>query len=260
MKSAGNKPPGASSFNIEPTISENGSDAAVELLDSLPVGAIFVDEGSPSVTGATPRRTTGKSPWCGPRDEWRNHTPYWKEPGIRAREAIGDCYAMVADSILTLSQPFPGDDLYNSTNVLPELRFSITEHTSGDSYSVYDRLVEERVLLTKSLLKRPQFDIGRWYAMHRSRARGLDLSVPHTGKMGLPLSIVATKLLTDGITSHFSCIRPRSDLSTRFLVTQTPYCKRTNEYVIIDRDLMSHSYITIAQLEDPSFNLVSWYL
>lgn len=40
VKSSGGKPPGASSFNIEPSISESEVDAAVEILDSLPVGAI----------------------------------------------------------------------------------------------------------------------------------------------------------------------------------------------------------------------------
>ena len=40
VKSSGGKPPGASSFNIEPSISENEADASVEVLDSLPVGAI----------------------------------------------------------------------------------------------------------------------------------------------------------------------------------------------------------------------------
>ena len=40
VKSSGGKPPGTSSFNIEPSISENEADTTVEVLDSLPLGAI----------------------------------------------------------------------------------------------------------------------------------------------------------------------------------------------------------------------------
>ena len=96
---------------------------------------------------------------------------------------MGDCYALVADSILTLAQPFPGDGHYDSPGVVPELRFDVKRLSSIGSYSIFDRLVEERVILAESLLREPQFDLGRWYAVHRSRAWGLDKRVPHHGAM-----------------------------------------------------------------------------
>ena len=42
VRSSNNKPPGASSFNIEPAIEEVYSDG-VEVLDSLPVGAVMIE-------------------------------------------------------------------------------------------------------------------------------------------------------------------------------------------------------------------------
>ena len=141
----------------------------------------------------------------------------------------------------------------------PELRFNVTEHTSGDSYSIYDHWVGERVLLSKSTFKKPQFDISRWYAKHRSRAWGLTSLVEHRCAMGQAISIVATKLLIDSISSHYPSVRARSDPRPHFLVTQTTYSKRTNEFVIIDRDSHGHFYLDRELLETPSFDLVGWY-
>jgi hypothetical protein len=44
VKSLGNKPPGTTSFNIEPVIEEHESDDFVEIVDSLPVGAIYFED------------------------------------------------------------------------------------------------------------------------------------------------------------------------------------------------------------------------
>ena len=85
-----------------------------------------------------PRPPSVKVRWSGPRVEWREHTPYWQEPEISARNQIGDCYAMVADAVLTQTQPFPGDELYASDNLIPELRFNVAKHYNGGMYSIYD--------------------------------------------------------------------------------------------------------------------------
>ncbi|KAF8800080.1 hypothetical protein BYT27DRAFT_7118441, partial [Phlegmacium glaucopus] len=96
VKSNGSRPPGASTFNIEPApLPESDWDERVEVLDSLPVGAIFLEEDS-----SVPLQTIPKG---------RDNYLYWDEPGVAARSMIGDCYAMLAESILTLEQPFPGD-------------------------------------------------------------------------------------------------------------------------------------------------------
>ena len=107
IKSQGRGPLGASSFNMEPmTLVETDSDEQPEILDSLPLGALFFGD---------PDRTTSVHPW--PIDEWVSHYPYWEEPNILARERIGDCYAMVVDTILTIEAPFPGDARYDSSEL-----------------------------------------------------------------------------------------------------------------------------------------------
>ena len=115
VKSQGQGPPGTSTFNVEPvSLVETDSEEGAEVLDSLPLGAMFFGD---------PERLTSARPW--PIDEWRLHYPYWDEPHILAREHLGDCYAMVVDAILTLESPFPGDDLYDSSDLRPELRFFV---------------------------------------------------------------------------------------------------------------------------------------
>ena len=106
-----------STFSIEPTLVEEDSDESVEVLDSLLVGAIFVEGSKPppssedGVMNPMNQKPPGvKLAWPGPRHEWREHTLYWQEPGIHAQSQLGDCYAMMADSILTRSQLFPGDE------------------------------------------------------------------------------------------------------------------------------------------------------
>ena len=115
VKSQGQGPPGTSTFNVEP-IPDIGSDSGeAEVLDSLPLGAMcFADS----------ERLTSVSPWS--LAEWKSHYPYWNEPNVLAREHIGDCYAMVIDSILTLEPPFPGDEEYVAYDLRPELRFHVT--------------------------------------------------------------------------------------------------------------------------------------
>ena len=119
------KPPGVSSFSVEPFTITHEPDDAVDVLDSLPLGAIFLDEmrGATSNTSEMPevgeqRPPVTKLAWPGPRSVWRDHSPYWQEPGIAARVQIGDCYAMVADAILTRNQPFLGDEYYDCSEVL----------------------------------------------------------------------------------------------------------------------------------------------
>jgi hypothetical protein len=138
---------------------EADSDSQPELLDSLPLGAICFgdDEGLTSVI-----------PW--PLEEWRDHYPYWKELNISPRETIGDCYAMVIDTILTLGAPFPGDHQYDSSELRPELRFRVRKSNDTPDYEVLDRLANDRVVVPRVLLENEVFDISYWYAEQRSRA------------------------------------------------------------------------------------------
>jgi hypothetical protein len=115
VKSQGQGPPGTSSFNIEPIL-ETDSNGQPEVLDSLPLGAICFGDSE---------KLAPVLPW--PLEEWREHYPYWNEPNILARENLGDCYAMMVDTSLTLEAPFPGGYRYDSSDLRPELRFRVRE-------------------------------------------------------------------------------------------------------------------------------------
>ena len=84
------------------------------MLDSLPLGAMYFGD---------PEQGTSVLPWT--IDNWREHYPYWKKPHIFARASIGDCYAMVVDSIFTMEALFPGDQIFNPSDLRPELRFHV---------------------------------------------------------------------------------------------------------------------------------------
>ena len=250
VRSNNGKPPGASSFNIEPAIEEHDSDG-VEVLDSLPVGAISLEPHQP-----VSMEVMDYEPW--PIAEWREHYPFWDLPGIQARRMIGDGYLMVASTILTLGQPYPGDDQFQSNDQRPETRFRIKVCLS--KYEIYDALVGEGVLLERTAFKNPCFNLSRWYAVRRVKALGLDRSLvdPYEGPMGYALCRVAQKLLTDGIHTYYPGVRWDQDPYTRFEI-----CPRNlfrHEYVITDKDQKFHTRITQAELEDPRFDLVGWYV
>ena len=92
------------------------------------------------------------------------------------RRRIGDCYALVADAILTLAQPFLGDEEFEGSDIHPELRFRVFKDPNGTQYIVQDLLALESVVIPIELIKKPNFNVGRWYARLRkqSQARGQD--------------------------------------------------------------------------------------
>ena len=154
VKSQGQGPLGASVFSVEP-IPEIDSDEHAEVLDSLPLGAMSFGDSE---------RLTSILPW--PLEEWREHYPYWNEPQVLAREDIGDCYAMVMDSILTREAPFPGDPPYESPSLRPELRFYVHQNTTCD-YVINDRLTGSRHVVALCLVENPDFDLSYWYVEQR---------------------------------------------------------------------------------------------
>ena len=250
VRSNNGKPPGASSFSIEPAVEERDSDG-VEVLDSLPVGAISLEPHQPISV-----EVMDYVPW--PIAEWREHYPFWELPGIQARRMIGDGYLMVASTVLTLGQPYPGDDQFEPNDHRPETRFRIKVRLS--KYEIYDALVGEGVSLERTMFKNPCFNLSRWYAVRRVKALGLDRSQvePYKGPMGYALCRVAKKLLTDGIHTYYPGIQWDQDPYTRFEI-----CPRNlfrHEYVITDKDQKFHTRITQAELEDPRFDLVGWYV
>ena len=191
IKSQGRGPPGAASFNVElMSLLEIGDDDDTEVLESLPLGAMFFGD---------PEKLAPLHP--PPLNEWRLHYPYWDEPNMLARRRIGDCYAMMVDSILTLASPYPGDDVYDVPELRPELRFSVKWKARTRGYEVTNRLTETEAMIPRHLLEDPDFNLSRWYAEQRAQALGLTERINHHWCIGDPISIVATKLLTDGIAS-----------------------------------------------------------
>lgn len=135
-----------------------------------------------------------------PLDKWQEHYPRWKEAGVWARRRIGDCYALVADEILTLAQPFPRDEQYDTTSIRPELRFRVIKvRDTTPEYIILDYLTNEPVEISKSLLGKPRFNIGRWYARRRGLESPLDKASFQQSEMGPAVETVASKLLEDGI-------------------------------------------------------------
>ena len=67
---------------------------------------------------------------------------------------------MVADAVLTVQQPYPGDERYEYKEPKPELMFVVTRHPDNKNYIIRNQLVNSHVLVARALLERPQFDIS----------------------------------------------------------------------------------------------------
>jgi hypothetical protein len=245
VHASGSKPPGKATFNIEPIVVESSEE--VEILDSLPIGAISIEDDIDEVLPFSFR----------PLAEWREHYPYWQEPGIKARKEIGDCLAMIADAILTTQQPFPGDEFFDRADLRPELRFRVVKGQA--EYIIHDYLVQSHMSVTEDLLKRPQFDISHWYARTRSLALALGKTVHHHCPMGHAVGIVAAKLLMDGADSHYPAIHPAHPTRARFQVYPSKKEHSEEHYTVLDRDLKYQCYVPKSLLENPTFDLVEWY-
>jgi hypothetical protein len=72
--------------------------------------------------------------------------------------------------------------------------------------------------------------------------------------MGEEVSIIASKLLTDGIHTYYPCERLDQNPWNRFKVYRRTVV--SGEYMITDRDLRLLVQISQALLEDPTFDLV----
>src|ERR1700735_75826 len=108
---------------------------------------------------------------------------------------IGDCYAKMAEYILTFRQPYPGDERYSNINP-PNERFEILKWRTKE-YMIIDTLTKFRIKLARTLIINRHFDISGWYARRRTKA----LSLPRTWfppfQIGSALDYVATRVLTN---------------------------------------------------------------
>jgi hypothetical protein len=194
-------------------------------------------------------------PW--PLEEWREHYPYWNEPNILARKNLGDCYAIMVDTILTLEAPFPGDYRYDSSDLRPELRFRVCKEEETHDYEILDRLTGTRTTVARVLVENAEFDISYWYAEQRTRALRLTAKILHQQHLGDAVAIVTKKLLIDGIASLYPGTKHDLDPEDRFQVG--PSELEVGNYVIGDMDLETEVSIPKLWLEEPAFVLVSWY-
>lgn len=86
-------------------------------------------------------------------------------------------------------------------------------------YTIHDRLVDGRVHVKRSLLEQPKFDLARWYATRRIKALDLGTKPVHRETMGHAIHMVATKLITNGIASHYPCMNPNLDPQDSVCIT-----------------------------------------
>ena len=228
IRSNNQRPPGAATFNIElePAPHESDIDDSVKVLHSLPVGLINfkIKEQHNSIPML-----------LYPLTEWRKQYPYWNKPNICPHQSIGNCYAMQANAILTLEQPYLGDERYNFSFIRPELQFEVHEKPATGKYLIYDRLTKFQIFIKKSCLTSHRFNLAQWFTCQQARALNIHGTITHSSTMDFAISIVATKLLTNGITSSYLCTNPGLDPKDRFYVHLTDY--GSNEYVINDLDL-----------------------
>ena len=259
VKSSGSKPPGASTFSVEPVVDESSFEDSVEVLESLPLGAMAFGELETHQYHPSNKWMEFTAPVLfGPLDEWRDTYPRWKEPGVWTRRKLGDCYALVADSILTLAIPFPGDNRFVNLDLRPELRFRVFKDFLKPEYMIQDFLVHETITVSEEMLKNPHFNLGRWYARRRSPSRIRDQTKWEEAVMGQALITVARKLLKDGISAYYPSRTNAMNPAYRFVMRSLR--NNVDEYMILDRDLGYQTRIHRDQLEDPSFDLIGWYI
>ena len=99
VRSNTGKPPGTSNFNVE-------FEDDIEVLDSLPLGMVEL-----KVTY-----------------NWRADYPDWDQLGARTRPELEDCYAMMAEYILTIQQPYPGTSAIALLNLPTSASISPSVH------------------------------------------------------------------------------------------------------------------------------------
>ena len=76
--------------------------------------------------------------------------------------------------------------------------------------------------------------------------------------MGRPLITVATKLLADGAQAYFPAKNGSINPVQQFTMIPPEY-ERTG-YLLFNRDMGYQVELHLEQLEDPSFDLIGWYM
>lgn len=231
-----------------------------DFIESLPVGLVNmgpVDD----LNYSTPTSTNAAS------NAWQKWYPIWQSPGTVARNRIGDCNKMTAEYLLTIMQPYPGDEVSGDevwTVPLPcppYERFQVEcVHGSTRSFKIMDKWANFEITIPKSDLDNRKFNLGHWYARHHARTLGIKKPAKdsYPAQLEDPLVLVAMSLLRSGIHAHYPNANPETETDDRFFVHLKDYGSST--YVVIDTDLNVRLEIDSSLLERPEFDLINWYL
>ena len=244
-----NKPPGLPSYSMEMSILEdinNGDD----LLDSMPVGSMNMRiDDIPESTEIN--------------EGWRKWYPSWQHPQALAREKIGNCYEMMAEYLLTTLQPYPGDEIKTkqSQYCSPDSQFEVKSmQKDTNKFQKNDYSTGFKIMIDKSRLGNPRFNLGHWYA--KKRAKTLGIRIPTTKEyspqLENPIVLVTKNLLQNGSHSHFPSVKLDTWNDLRFFVYLKDYGSAI--YIITDEDLELRLEIKLSDLENLKFNLIEWYL
>ena len=137
-----NKPPGIPSYSMDMAFIEDiDSDPDQnETLESMPIGLIGFETGT-------------EEPESAAKDNWRKWYPLWQYPAGSARDQLGNCYEMMAEYILTIQQPYPGDDQAKKKHpsFYPPERFEVKQVRGNPSnFRITDSLSGMRTVISKS--------------------------------------------------------------------------------------------------------------
>ncbi|PPQ83392.1 hypothetical protein CVT26_012894, partial [Gymnopilus dilepis] len=247
IHSSGSKPPGLSTHNVE-FVDDNNYEN-VEVLDSLPLGAISFDElDSRSDTVSEHAWVSGVA----------THQT-WQHPAyFIPRRSMGDCYLMVATELLESQSKFTGDEPVHTD--VTNRRFELTRQNTdkqGVFYFIEDKLAGTFTKVWLSDLKNPHFDLVNWYNKQLCIHRGIDVERLYGIPIGDAPARVAERLLQDGINSHYPTLQEDLDPEGRFYVH--PATHGSSLYIIEDADLEIQVEVPLDHLECPAFNLVDWY-
>ncbi|KAJ2911812.1 hypothetical protein MD484_g8599, partial [Candolleomyces efflorescens] len=200
VNSNSSKPPGVTSFSAEYE-DHLHADEDGGVLDSLPLGSIAVapPNSVPEVQIQVPvlvdsAKEGDEEDLTYPDDlpdlmemdegseydvvEWPNY-----DPDRRPRSSIGEPFEMVAATILTSSQPYPGDpDWVTRDNRIPE-RFSV-HRAYIDDYLIEDRFSGIVSPISVCHLRNPDFAVADWYARRRGELYQLEVELEYSRTMG----------------------------------------------------------------------------
>ena len=232
VKSNGNKPPGLTNYNIEfePEISDN-----VKVLDSLELR--MVEFGN------------------GPKIHMFSYEPAWSEynPEAQQCERLGDSLALMAEYVLDIMQPYPGDDEFLHSGV--RQRFEVFTCPHACFYQIYDCLTRKGCLIWTGYLKNPHFCLGEWYTCWQAHKYNLIEKPKRPWTIGDAYTYNAMCVLRNGIPTLY----PSSDLKIDDEFRFTVVSKSEDRYFIHDEDFKEPLTMNKSFLLNPRINLGSWH-